>query len=352
MSAYANAPRIRQLPDEDPNSCLYSDNVVSFAVEQGYYDPSSGGPFDFAAAYGARSQQKRRYTATRVWSIFRRAAPSQQFDPAYHRGESDAAPYPLWIQPDRKLSLADVMALMRDHYEGTEYDMRRGVDAGPFGNPNRWRPMSWEVAGERYTWERPISTQQTGFSFVAQSRAWLPDPVGGVLWYGLDDTYTSCYVPLYAGIDRVPESYTVGTLGKFSWDSAWWVFNFVANLANLKYSYMVEDILAVQREIEGRLLAMQPAVERTAVELGDSDPELMRRYLTEYSVGRAEEVVRRWKALGEFLLTKYNDGYVAGADEESVERGYPDPWLERVVKERPEQLHLARPENELTDLPY
>ena len=100
-------------------------------------------------------------------------------------------PYPLWITPDEKLAVADVMALMRDHYEGTDYDMTRGIDAGPFGTPNRWRPMTWEVDGRKYSWERPISTQQTGFSFVSQSRSWLPDAIGGVYWYGLDDTYTS-----------------------------------------------------------------------------------------------------------------------------------------------------------------
>jgi dipeptidase len=352
ISAYANAPRIRQLPPYDPDSCIYSDNVVSFAVERGYYDPASGVPFDFSAAYDAPTQQSRRYTSTRVWSIFRRAAPSLDLDPAFHRGEGGAEPYPLWIRPDRKLSVADVMALMRDHYEGTPYDMTRGVDAGPYGTPNRWRPMGWEVDGERYTWERPISTQQTGFSFVSQSRSWLPDAVGGVFWYGLDDTYTSCYVPLYAGVSRVPESYTVGTIKQFSWDSAWWVFNFVANIANLKYAYMVEDILEVQRELEGRFLAMQPVVEQTALTLADSDPGLMTEYLTQYSVGQAEEVVRRWKALGEYLLTKYNDGYVAEGEDESVERGYPEVWLREVLRARPDQFHLDADEDEETDLPY
>ncbi|MEJ2580220.1 MAG: C69 family dipeptidase, partial [Acidobacteriota bacterium] len=267
ISAYANGPRIRDFPLDDPENCLYSENVVSFAIDRGYYDPADGKPFSFADAYDAPTVQSRRYTATRVWSIFRRAAPSLELDPDYHRGVSGATPYPLWVKPDTKLSVADVMALMRDHYEGTPYDMTRGVDAGPFGNPNRWRPISWEVDGTSYTWERPISTQQTGFSFVSQSRSWLPDPIGGVYWYGLDDTYTSCYVPLYAGINRLPQSFTVGRIDRFSWDSAWWVFNFVANIANLKYAYMVEDILVVQRELEGRYLAMQPVIEETALAL-------------------------------------------------------------------------------------
>jgi dipeptidase len=309
-------------------------------------------PFDFAAAYDAPTQQSRRYTSTRVWSIFRRAAPSLDLDPAFHRGEGRAEPYPLRIRPDGKLSVADVMALMRDHYEGTPYDMTRGVDAGPFGTPNRWRPMGWEVDGEHYTWERPISTQQTGFSFVSQSRSWLPDAVGGVLWYGLDGTHTSCYVPLYAGISRVPESYTVGTIKQFSWDSAWWVFNFVANIANLRYAYVVEDVLEVQRELEDRFLAMQPVVEQAALALADSDPGLMTAYLTQYSVDQAEEVVRRWKTLGEHLLTKYNDGYVVDGEDDSVERGYPEPWLSEVLRARPDQFRVGGPEVKATDLPY
>jgi len=351
VSAYANGPRIRDFPLDDPDNCLYSDNVVSFAIEKGYFDPSSGQPFSFADAYDAPTVQSRRYTASRVWSIFKRVAPSAELDPDYHRGVADAEPYPLWIKPEKKLSVADVMALMRDHYDGTAYDMTKGIDAGPYSSPNRWRPMSWEVDGTKYSWERPISTQQTGFSFVSQSRSWLPDPIGGVYWYGLDDTYTSCYVPLYAGISRVPHSFTVGRIDKFSWDSAWWVFNFVANIANLKYSYMVEDILAVQQELDGRFLAMQPVVEETALALADKDPELMREYLTQYSVGQGEEVFRRWKELGEYLLTTYNDGYVVGKGDEK-ERGFPENWLREVIRARPDQFLLDQPESAELELPY
>jgi dipeptidase len=351
ISAYANGPRVRDFPLDDPANCLFSENVVSFAVARGYYDPASGKPFSFADAYDSPTVQSRRYTATRVWSIFRRAAPSIELNTDYHRGVEGAEPYPLWIKPDRKLSVADVMALMRDHYEGTPYDMTQGIDAGPYGDPNRWRPIAWEVDGKTYSWERPISTQQTGFSFVSQSRSWLPDAIGGVYWYGLDDTYTSCYVPLYAGIDNLPYSFTVGSIDKFSWDSAWWVFNFVANIANLKYGLMVEDILGVQREIEGRFLAMQPVVEQTALALAAKDPDLMREYLTQYSVGQAEEMVRRWKELGEYLLTTYNDGYVAGKGE-VVERGYPESWLREVITVRPEQFLLEQKEETETEHPF
>ncbi len=205
ISCHANKARIGEFPLDDPENCLYSDNVISFAVEKGYYDTASGEPFRFCDAYCPSTPKNQRYADARVWSIFRRAAPSQSFSPDYHRAVEGAEPYPLWIKPDKELSVADVFALMRDHYEGTDYDMTKGIDAGPYGTPNRWRPMTWMVDSVEYTWERPISTQQTAFSFVSQSRAWLPDAVGGVFWYGLDDTYTICYVPLYCGIDTVAE---------------------------------------------------------------------------------------------------------------------------------------------------
>lgn len=354
VCVHANKARIGEFPLDDEKNCLYSENVISFAIERGYYDPGSGRPFNFHEAYCPASPQKLRYTATRVWSMFRRAAPSTDWSPDFHRAGSGADPYPLWIEPDEKLTLKDVYDIMRDHYEGTDYDMTRGVDAGPFGTPNRWRPMTWNIEGSDYTWERPISTQQTGFSYVSQSRSWLPDPVGGVLWYGVDDTYFTCYVPLYCGMNEVPGPYARGSLRKFSWDSAWWVFNFVANYANLKYSYMKEDIQKVQAELEGTLFALQPEVEKTAIELYKKDPDLMTTYLTDYSVSHAERVVDRWRDLGENLIRKYNDGYVQDENGRPQEVGYPEPWLRDVLHSRPEQFKIERrgADSLETDLPY
>ncbi|MBU0641186.1 MAG: C69 family dipeptidase [Planctomycetes bacterium] len=354
ISCHANKARIGEFPLDDPQNCLYSEHVISFAIERGYYHPQSGEPFRYCEAYCPSTPQNRRYGDTRVWSFLRRVAPSQNFSPDYHRAVPGAAPYPLWVKPDRKLSLADVFVLMRDHYEGTDFDMTRGVDAGPHGTPNRWRPIVWNVAGVEHAWERPISTQQTGFTFVSQSRDWLPNPIGGVYWYAVDDTYFCCYVPLYCGIDALPESYTVGSLGEFSWDSAWWVFNFVANYANLRYADMRDDIWVVQRDLEGTLLALQPAVERAAVELARSDPQLLTRYLTDYSVAHAELVVKRWRALGEHLIRKYNDGYVQDERGRPQEQGYPESWLRKVLRERPEQFRLPAnptgvPESKLED---
>ena len=354
ISCTANRSRVSTFPLDDPKNCMYSENVISFAVEKGYYDPDSGEPFSFCDAYCPPTPQRLLYCSTRVWSIFRRAAPSKEFSVDYHRGVRGADAYPLWIKPDEKLSVKDVIDLMRDHYEGTPYDMTKGVDAGPFGTPNRWRPMNWMVDSLEYSWERPISTQQTGFSFVSQSRDWLPDPIGGLYWYGVDDTYTSCYVPLYCGINDVPQSFARGSLRSFSWDSAWWVFNFVANFANIKYSYMIEDIQAVQQKLEGDMMAYQPYVEKTAREIYKKDPELLTAFLTDYSVRRGEDIVTRWRELGEYLIRKYNDGYVQEEPGRAREKGYSEDWLRKVLALKPEAFKLKKWEKEKseTELPF
>ncbi len=342
ISCHANQSRIGEFPLDDPKNCLYSKDVISFAIEKGYYDPDAAVPFRFCDAYSPSTAETRRFSDTRVWSLFRRAAPSKEFSDKIHRGLAEKS-YPLFIQADKKLGLEDVFDLMRDHYEGSDYDMRRGIPSGPFGTPNRCRPLVWQVDSVKYAWERPVSTFHTGFSFVSQSRAWLPNAIGGVYWYGVDDTYSTCYVPLYCGIDRLPPSYTTGTMKQFSWKSAWWVFNFVANFANIRYNDMIEDIKAVQDDIESHLIGLQPAIEKTAAHLAKENPDLLERYLTDFSVSHAEQVVSRWRELAEFLITKYNDGYV---DDESgeVQRGYPREWLQDLVRQNPGH-YLLQPSN-------
>ncbi len=345
ICAHANKARIGTFPLNDSDNCLYSENVISFAVEMGYYNPASGQPFSFCKAYCPPDPKNRRYADTRVWSLFRRAAPSMNLSPDISRSVEGAQDYPLWIKPDKKLSLEDILALMRDHYEGTPYDMTSGVAAGPYGTPYRWRPLYWTLADEsgdsvEYSWERPISTQQTGFTSIAQCRSWLPDPIGGVYWYGVDDTWFTCYIPLYAGIDTVPRSFTVGSISEFSWESAWWVFNFVSNFTNLRYQYMIQDVQKVQRELEGNALAMQAAVEKAALETYKNDPATARRFLTDYCISHAETVVRRWRELGENLIVKYNDGYIIKEDGRAEGIGYPENWLKTVVGQNPEKYKL------------
>jgi dipeptidase len=341
ISAHANQARIRQFPLNDRRTCLYAPDVISFAREQGYFD----GPdeaFSFVDAYAPIDFGALRFCEARVWSMFRRAAPSQEFDLNYVRGDVNGKPLPLWIKPDRKLSVHDVMEFMRDHFEGTEFDLSGDIGAGPYRLPYRWRPLTWEVDSVRYCNERATSTQQTGFSFVAQSRSEMPDPVGGILWFSVDDTYSTVYVPMYCGISRVPESYAVGTgsFHEFTWKSAFWVFNFVSNFSYLRYSDMIQDVQKVQRELEGRFLADQPIIEKEALELYKRSPRAAVDYLTEYSVRTGNETVHRWKKLGEFLLYKYLDGNVKNELGEVTHPGYPESWYRRIVEEKGDHFRV------------
>ncbi|HJW43167.1 MAG TPA: C69 family dipeptidase, partial [Geothrix sp.] len=193
ISAHANQARIRQFPLNDPKTAVYSKDLIPFAREKGWFKGEDKA-FSFADTYAPLTFGALRACEARVWSIFNRAAKSQKIPMDFVKAEKGAKPMPLFIKPDQKLDVRDAMELMRDHYEGTEFDMTKDVGAGPYKLPYRWRPMGFKIDGQDYVHERAISTQQTGFSFVSQSRSWLPDAVGGVLWFGVDDTYTTVYV--------------------------------------------------------------------------------------------------------------------------------------------------------------
>lgn len=340
VAVHANMSRITTFPLDDPDHFRYSPDVVDFAIEKGYYDPTGGEPFRFRDAYHpAASKVSRRVCGARVWSVLRRVAPSAEFSPDYHRGVEGAPDYPLFVEPDQPLTLHDVMGLMRDHYEGTAFDMTQGVDAGPFGSPYRFRGLTFEVDGEKYCWERPISTQQAGFVMLAQCRNWLPDAVGGVYWFTPDDAYTSCFTPLYCGITELPEAYVRGDHDAFSWDSAWWIFNLVSNLAYDRWSRIYPDVQRFQREHEDLYLQLQPVVDQAAAALVDQ-PERLRQYLTAYSVGSAGRLFSDWQEFAGYLLTKHNDGYVNDRVSPPRGVGYPKEWLREVVRARPEQFRL------------
>jgi dipeptidase len=342
ISASANMARIGAFPMDDPDNWRYSADVVDFAVAKGFHDPAGGAPFSWRDAYHPDpSASSKRACATRIWSIFRRAAPSVSLSPDFHRGVDGAEPYPLFVKVDAKLSVRDVMALMRDHYEGTAFDMTKGVDAGPFQSPLRCRGLQFSVDGEHYSWERPIATQQAGFVMLAQCRSWLPDPVGGVYWFTPDDPSTSCFVPLYCGLTRLPQPYVTGGYERFSWDSAWWVFNLVSNLTYDRWARIVPDVVSAQTENEERYVAMMPAIDRAAAELCERDEALARRFLTDWSVGTAERLFGDWRGLAEAILTKHVDGYVRDGGR-SRGAGYSEEWLRRVVAEKGAQLVLPK----------
>lgn len=304
----ANRSRIGELHLEDKNNYMASKNVIEFATQMGWYTP--GKPFIFNQVYGPKNDV---YNSRREWRALSLLAPSLKLDPW-------ASEYPFSVKPDKKVSPKDIMAINRDHYEGTEFDLTKGLAAGPFGNPNRY-PTSTKTG----TWERAISIFRCSYSTVIQSRSWLPDALGGLVWFGEDAGHSTCYVPLYAGMLDVPESFKVGQRDIFSRDSAWWAFNLVSNIADLKYSYMIKDIQAVYTAYETEAFAMQPAVEKAALELYKNDPAMAQRFITDYSINFANRVVSAYWTLFEDLMGKYNDGYVDG---KTV--GYPDEWLKAV----------------------
>ena len=329
ITAHANHSRIGKFPLNDPENCLYSENVIDLAIEKGFYSPETDGDFRFNDAYDPPSTAHLKYTETRVWSIFNRAAPSAEFTTDYCRNKAGAEPYPLFIKPDKKLKLQDVFELVRDHYEGTEFDMRKDIAAGSSGNPNRPRPLEWEINGQKYSWERPISTYNTAFSFVAQLRNYLPNEIGGICWFGVDDTYTNCYFPIYCNNTEIPEAYSSGNINKYSEESAWWAFNFVANFAMVRYNLMVDDIKNLQQKLENNFVKMQPGIEKAAMAL---DGKNRIDFLNNYSAFAGNKVHKEWIKLGRKLIVKYNDGYVKDSNFRIKSRAYSKEYLEKVVE--------------------
>ena len=350
ISAHANQARIRQFPQNDPKTALFSKDLIPFAREKGYFKGADK-DFSFAETYAPLSYGALRFCEARVWSLFNRAAPSLKIPMDYVKAVKGAKPLPLFIKPDHKLDVRDAMQLMRDHFEGTEFDMTKDVGAGPYKLPYRWRPMTWKVDGQEYLHERAVSTQQTGFSFVTQSRSWLPDPVGGVIWFGVDDTFTTCYVPISCGIKEAPRAFAEGTgnFNEFNWDSAFWTFNFVSNYSYTRWSDMIVDVQKVQREFEGRFIADQPEIDRTALDLYKQNPGLAKDYLTQYASKQTEELMTRWKKLGEFLIWKYLDGNVRNEKGEVTHPNAPEDWLRCIVKDHGDVIKMKKVEGLVPD---
>jgi len=337
ITAHANHARIGEFPLDDPENCIYSENIISLAIEKGLYNPDDGEVFRFNDVYDPPSPSHLKYTESRVWSIFRRAAPSQNFSSDYHRSKNNAEPYPLFIKPDNKISLKDVFSLIRDHYEGTNFDMRNDLSAGPSGNPNRPRPLEWNIDSVKYSWERPISTYNTAFSYVAQLRNYLPDEVGGVCWFGVDDTYTNCYFPIYASVTEISEPFRKGSINHYSTESAWWAFNFAANIAMIRYDEISADIKEVQNYYEDKFIKQQSAIEKAALQLGY---EHRLKFLTNYSSQTGIQIHNAWVKLGNHLVTKYNDGYVKDSSNRIRTKGYSDEWLKKVVELEGERFEI------------
>lgn len=350
ISAHANQARIHQFPLKDPKNCLYSSDVISFAKEMGYYE----GPddkFSFSKAYNPLDWGGLRSCEARVWSFYNKNTSGADKWVPYVLGQ-DPEPMPLYVKANEKLGVKDLMEMMRDHYEGTPFDPTQDVGAGPFNSPYRFNPLSFQLDGKKYTFERPISTQQTAFTFVAQMRNYLPDEVGGVLWFGVDDAMFTVYTPMYPCLTDVPESFRHGNgdFNTFSWTSAFWVHNWVANYAYSRYSQAVKDTKPVQDRLENTFLMNQPGIEQQAVKLLESSREEAVRYLNDYSKAQAMLALNEWRKLGEYLIVKYMDGVVKkekngkfitneyGGDQYPNRPLYNEEFLREIVKEKGDWL--------------
>ena len=353
ISAHANQARIQQFDMNDKENCLYSPDVISFAREKGYFNGVNK-DFSFAQAYAPLDFGARRYCEARVWSYFNMFTDQGEAYLPYIQGETDE-PMPLFVKPNRKISVQDVQNAMRDHYEGTPLDISNDFGAGPYKIPYRLSPLSFKVGDQEYFNERPISTQQTGFVFVAQMRASMPDPVGGVLWFGTDDANMTVFTPVYCCTDKVPVCYSrVGGADyiTFSWDSSFWIFNWVSNMVYPRYDLMIGDIRAAQQELESTFHEAQAGIENMATRIYQKDPAGAKAFLTNYTNMTAQSTFDTWKRLGEFIIVKYADGVIRKMKDGKFERnsigqpagvvrpGYPKEFLEEYVKQTGERYKV------------
>ncbi len=371
ISGHANQARIQTFPLANGTTSItsaeidkvfnpevetvYAADVVEVARSFGWFNGTDAN-FSFSDVYAPVDFSAARFCDARVWSGFNKVNSTMGEYLNYAMGYELEKRMPLWIKPDNKLSLEDVMGLMRDYYQGTPMDMTKDVGAGPYANTVRWRPMSWKVDGKSYLHERAISTQQTGFSFVTQSRSWLPDPVGGIIWFGVDDTYYTVYTPMYCGITAVPHSFAVGNgdMMTYSADAAFWVFNEVTNFVYSRASVMTPELQAKQQELERKYMSETAEIDARAAELFNSTAKGAAKkgseLITGYSVTAGDNTVKEWRELYKHLFTKYMDGNIKTrrplpADHKYIapevkQPGYPQEWLMRIVLDAGDKLKM------------
>ena len=297
----ANASRIRQINLKDPDNYMASENVFSLAQEKGWWSPQSGEPFEFCYAYASRNSM---YSRRREWRALSSVAPSLKLDP-------NAENYPMSVKAEKKLSVKDVLEIFRDYYQGTDFDMTNGIKSkdkdgkvikSPVANPfmnNEYKEL-FNVKSER-----TIACNRATYLHVTQSRSWLPNRVGGVVWLGYDNPYTTPHTPFYCGIESMPKSFMIDGRAKFRRDCAWWAFRSVSQLCYLRFQEMTKDVELVWQDIETKAFEGQAEFEKKVVEVHKTDPARAKKMLTEYSHKLANDAVARYWQLGDDLWTKY-----------------------------------------------
>lgn len=363
ICAHANQARITTFPMEGKTAIssdkikniynkeittVYSKDVVAFAKQKGFYpQDAKNTDFSFSDTYAPVDFSGARGCEIRVWAFFNELSPDMAQYWEYAKGtgiERDAKGYatnrmPLWIKPNRKVDVLEVMDFMRNHLEGTELDMSKDPGAGPYACPYRWRPMNYKIDGKTYVHERATATQQTGFTFVTQSRSWLPDEVGGILWFGVDDAASSVYFPMYTSSTTVPEAYAVGngSMMDFTTKSAFWVFNQVTNFAYTRYNLIHPEVRTKQKALESQYMTFTGMVDAGAMSLYEKDKKAVVNYLTSFSCNTGNQLVNEWRDFYGYLFCRYMDGNVktsvTGQKNPKVEQpALPEWYLRNIIE--------------------
>lgn len=341
ICAHANQSRIGKFNMKDKKNVLYSKNVISYARKMGWFNGKDS-DFSWKNTYAFPDFSGRRFCDARVWSFFNHYADDfDRYLPWALGKDKDAEDMPLWIVPNRKLSVADVENGMRDHYEGTALALdTTSIGGGIYEMPYRPTPLTFTVDGKQYFNERPISTQQTAFTFVSQLRSWLPREIGGVLWFGNDDANMVAYTPVYCGNTVQPACYNTkgADAVTFSSDNAFWLCNMVSNMVYPRYSQLFPELKAVRDSLETSYFANQTSIEKQAADLYQTDKAAALKFLNNYSNTKADEMLASWKHLATRIIVKYNDMAVKKEKDgkllQSVTRpGYPASFGRKLVKE-------------------
>ena len=330
VSVCPNDSRIGEIDLDNGDYFMASPNAVSYAVENDLWDPKSGEPFNWKKAYSPSegSAASSRGTRVRLWRIFDIVAPSLKLSP-----ETPNMDLPFSVKPDKKLSLKDVMTLTRDKFAGTPFDPIRGLQGGAFKNPNHV-PRPFQIGDKTYGTARTIGVNRSEYTTVTVCRSWMPNFIGGVIWLCFGAQDTACYMPLYAGMTAVPESFTIGG-DHFEFDrrSARWAFDYVDFHTQVVYSYAIEDVRKAIAEYEDGAIALTPAIEKTALELHKEDPDKAVSFITDYCLQNADRVVNAWWKLGDDLLVKYNHLTIYNQETRETKRlEYPEWWLKLLVE--------------------
>jgi dipeptidase len=329
VSVCPNESSIGEINIKDKDYFMASENVISYAVDNGLYDPDSGKPFNWKRTYSPSEESATSSNGFngRLWRFFDLVAPSKKFSP-----DTPNMDFPFSIKPEKKYSVGDVLDMLRDKFDGTEFWTAKGLQGGPFENPNRL-PYGFKLDGKKYNLPRCIGVNRAEYITVIQCRDWLPNPIGGLVWIGFGGQDTDCFMPFYQGVNRIPRSFEIGDHWEFDRKSARWAFDYVDFHAQMVYSYAIKDVRKAQEKWEKSAINRTPEIDNKALALYKKSPEQAVEYMTDYCNNNANLVINAWWDLGDQLLVKYNHWWEFDVKERKRKAlEYPEWWLKELIR--------------------